>query len=268
MSVAVANPDDLNLRRYIVYSLILHGLVTVAVIISIVFHLQGNAWGSVGSGSEGEVKVSLVSGRAGIPMPPPPELTESKTFDPTDSLYKSLPQPKPPEPPKPEIKIPKFTKEKPLPPSPKSRAFENKTPVPDNAAPSNGGRMTPPTGYQQTTGSASNGVQMQGPTGGDFAGRYPAYVEAIRRRISQNWIQSSIDPAARASRTIHATATFTINRDGSVRDIRITLSSGNSSFDTSSLRALYDSNPMPPLPADYSGSYVSVTFDFLPPGTH
>ncbi len=109
---------------------------------------------------------------------------------------------------------------------------------------------------------------MQGPTGGDFAGRYPAYVEAIRRRISQNWIQSSIDPAARASRTIHATATFTINRDGSVRDIRITLSSGNSSFDTSSLRALYDSNPMPPLPADYSGSYVSVTFDFLPPGTH
>ncbi len=268
MSVAVANPDDLNLRRYIVYSLILHGLVTVAVIISIVFHLQGNAWGSVGSGSEGEVKVSLVSGRAGIPMPPPPELTESKTFDPTDSLYKSLPQPKPPEPPKPEIKIPKFTKEKPLPPSPKSRAFENKTPVPDNAAPSNGGRMTPPTGYQQTTGYASNGVQMQGPTGGDFAGRYPAYVEAIRRRISQNWIQSSIDPAARASRTIHATATFTINRDGSVRDIRITLTSGNSSFDTSSLRALYDSNPMPPLPADYSGSYVSVTFDFLPPGTH
>src|SRR6266852_2681680 len=244
MSVAVANPDDLSLRRYIVQSLILHGLFTVAVIISIVFHLQGQGWGSVGGGSEGEVKVSLVSGRAGIPMPQPPE------------------------PPKPEIKIPKFTKEKPLPPSPKSRAFENKTPVPDNAAPSNGGRMTPPTGYQQTTGYASNGVQMQGPTGGDFAGRYPAYVEAIRRRISQNWIQSSIDPAARASRTIHATATFTINRDGSVRDIRITLSSGNSSFDTSSLRALYDSNPMPPLPADYSGSYVSVTFDFLPPGTH
>ena len=129
MSVAVANPDDLSLRRYIVQSLILHGLFTAAVIISIVFHLQGQGWGSVGGGSEGEVKVSLVSGRAGIPMPPPPELTESKTFDPTDSLYKSLPQPKPPEPPKPEIKIPKFTKEKPLPPSPKSRAFENKTPL-------------------------------------------------------------------------------------------------------------------------------------------
>jgi protein TonB len=268
MSVAVANPDDFTLRRYIVYSLILHGLLTAGAIVSMVFHLQGNNWGSVGSGSEGDVKVSLVSGRAGIPMPPPPEITESKTFDPTDSLYKTLPQPKPPEPPKPEVKIPKFTKEKPLPPSPKSRVMENKTPVPDNAAPSNGGRPNIPTGYQQTTGTASNGVQMSGPTGGDFAGRYPAYVEAIRRRISQNWVQSSIDPAARASRTIRATATFTINKDGSVRDIRITLTSGNSSFDTSGLRALYDSNPMPPLPADYSGSYVTVTFDFLPPGTH
>ena len=103
MSVAVANPDDLTLKRYIVYSLILHGLLTGGVIVSMVLHLQGNNWGSVGSGSEGDVKVSLVSGRAGIPMPPPPELTESKTFDPTDSLYKTLPQPKPPEPPKPAV---------------------------------------------------------------------------------------------------------------------------------------------------------------------
>jgi protein TonB len=269
MSVAVANPDDLTLKRYIVYSLILHGLLTGGVIVSMIFHLQGNNWGSVGSGGEGDVKVSLVSGRAGIPMPPPPEITESKTFDPTDSLYKTLPQPKPPEPPKPETKIPEFKNEKrPKQIEHRSRTFDNPTPVPDNVAPQYGGRMTPPTGYQQTNGAASNGVQMSGPTGGDFAGRYPAYVEAIRRRISQNWVQSSIDPAARASRTIHATATFTINKDGSVRDIRITSTSGNSSFDTSGLRALYDSNPMPPLPADYSGSYVSVTFDFLPPGTH
>src|SRR5260370_1999077 len=75
MSVAFANPDDLNLRPYIVYSLILHGLLTVAVIISIVFHLQGNNSGSVGSGSQGEVKVSLVSGKAAIPIPPPPHVT-------------------------------------------------------------------------------------------------------------------------------------------------------------------------------------------------
>jgi TonB family protein len=108
---------------------------------------------------------------------------------------------------------------------------------------------------------------MQGQAGGDFAGRYPAYVAAIVRRISQNWLQSSIDPAARASRSIRATVTFTIMRDGTVKDIHIAESSRNASFDNSGLRALYDSNPMPPLPSDYNGSYVNVTFDFLPPGT-
>src|ERR1700730_5260295 len=145
MSVAVANPDDLTLKRYIVYSLILHGLLTGGVIVSMVFHLQGNNWGSVGGGSEGDVKVSLVSGRAGIPMPEPPQITESKTFDPTDSLYKTLPQPKPPEPPKPEVKIPDFKNEKrPKQIEHRSRPFENPTPVPDNAAPSNGGRLTRP----------------------------------------------------------------------------------------------------------------------------
>jgi len=87
------------------------------------------------------------------------------------------------------------------------------------------------------------------------------------RRISQNWNQSTIDPSARGSHSIRATATFTILRDGTVKDIRIVDSSRNASFDNSGLRALYDSNPMPALPSDYNGSYLTVTFDFLPPGT-
>jgi TonB family protein len=121
---------------------------------------------------------------------------------------------------------------------------------------------------KQTQGVTANGVQMQGQDGGDFAVRYPFYVEAIRHRIVQNWSQSNIDPAARASHTIHATAAFTINREGAVQEIRIVESSHNASFDNSGLRALFASNPMPPLPADYKGSHVSVTFHFPPPGTH
>lgn len=120
----------------------------------------------------------------------------------------------------------------------------------------------------QTQGVTANGVQMQGHDGGDFAARYPWYVEAMRSRILQNWLQSNIDPAVRASRTIHATAAFTINRKGTVKRIRIVDSSHNASFDKSGLRAIFASNPMPPLPADYKGSSVSVTFDFLQPGIH
>src|SRR5256714_5911073 len=166
MSVAVANPDfydseDRSLRRYLGYSLFLHGALVALVVASIIFHFQGNFWGGVGGASEGDVKVNLV-GSVGIPMPKPPDITESRTFDPTDSLYKTQPQPKPPEPPKPEVKIPEFKHEKP----PKqiehrSKTFDNPAPVPDNAVAQNGGKMNVPTGTAQVPGAAAPGVNIQ-----------------------------------------------------------------------------------------------------------
>jgi periplasmic protein TonB len=266
MSMSVANPaflntEEVSLRRFLVYSLFLHGGLAAVIAASIIFHFQGQRWGDVGGGSEGQLNVKLV-GSVGLPMPKPPDVTDSRTFDPTDSLYKSVPQPKAPEPPKQEIKIPKFNKEKPLPPTPKSRVFENPTPVPDNAVAQNGGKMNVPTGTAQVPGAAAPGVNMQGQGGGDFALRYGWYVDAVRRKISQNWLQSTIDPAVRASRNARCTYTFTIMRDGTVKDIHVTQTSGNYSMDTSAQRALLSASPMPPLPGDYSGSYVNVTFDF------
>jgi TonB family protein len=267
MSTAVANPpfansEDVSLRRFLVYSLFLHGGLAAVIAASIIFHFQGNRWGDVGGGSEGQVNVKLVSS-VGLPMPKPPDVTESRTFDPTDSLYKTVPQPKPPEPPKPEVKIPEFKKEKP--PKQvehKSRVFENPGPVPDNAVAQHGGKMNVPTGTAQVPGAAAPGVNMQGQGGGDFALRYGWYVDAVRRKISQNWLQSTIDPGIRASRTAKCTYTFTIMRDGTVKDIRVAQTSGNYSMDTSAQRALLSASPMPPLPGDYAGSYVNVTFDF------
>jgi TonB family protein len=268
MTTAVANPDEYGLGKFVGYSLFLHGLLAALIVASIIFRWKGNAWGDQGGASEGVVNVTLTTaGKVGLPMPTPPVIDDSKTFDPTNSLYKDQPQPKPPEIPKDVVKIPKRDAEKPKPIEHKSKVFENKNPPPDNTINQHGGPPKLDTGYSQTPGVSSPGLAISNQAGGDFAGRYPAYVEAIRRRIAQNWLQSTIDPSARASRTIHAVATFTIMRDGTVRDIRISESSRNSSFDNSGLRALYDSNPMPPLPSDYNGSYVSVTFDFLPPGT-
>lgn len=261
MSVAVANPDEITLKRYLVYSLFLHGALAAAITASIIFHFMGNQWGSVGGASEGNVKVNLVSS-VGLPMPKPPEFTESKTFDPTDSLYKPQ-QPKPPEPPKPEIKVPEFKNEKP--PKPiehKSRIYENPAPPPPNAVPGHGGVPNIPTGYQQTPGASSTGVAIAGQGAGDFATRYGWYVEAVKRLINQNWLQTTIDPAVRAARQAHCVVTFTINRDGSVKNIQLTQTSGNLSMDNSAKRALLSIDHMPPLPSDYSGSYVNVTFDF------
>lgn len=251
-----------GLRKFLIISMVLHAALAASILASILFHWNGNAWGDVGGGAEGTVNVKLV-GSVGLPMPKPPDMTESKTFDPTDSLYKTVPQPKPPEPPKPEVKIPEFKKEKrPKQIEHRSKTFDDPKPVPDNAAAANGGRMNVPTGTAQVPGAAAPGVTVQGQAGGDFSLRYGWYVDAVRRRIAQNWLQSTIDPAVRSARVAKCTFTFTIARDGTVKDIRVLQTSGNYSMDTSAQRALLSSSPMPPLPSDYSGSSVNVTFDF------
>ena len=119
-----------------------------------------------------------------------------------------------------------------------------------------------PTGYSQTPGAPSNGVAVQGQGGGDFATRYAWYIESVIRRVEPNWDKMSIDAAVRNSQVLHCEISFTINRDGSVKNVRITKSSGNLSWDNSGLRAIMASNPLPPLPSDYGHSDIEVMWDF------
>ena len=260
MTTAFAIPNDLPLKKYFFRSVIFHACLTAALLSGAYFERQGALWGGVG-GQPGGTKVSLVSS-AGIPMPRESMVTDSKTVDPTKSLHKEDPKPKPPEPKTDATKIPKFEKEKPLPPSRRSRTLENKTPEPDNAIPGKGGNPNLPTGYSQTPGASSSGVSAIGQGGGDFAGRYPWYVDAVRNRVEQSWDQTTIDPAARAAHRAHTVMTFRINANGSISHIRMVQSSGNSSMDYSGMRALQSIEAFRPLPNDYLGTYVDVTFDF------
>jgi len=273
MYAAVANAEELSLKKFLIYSLVLHTLLVAFIAISAFVQHRGNAWGGIGGGGGGSVKVNLVGSLAGIPMPNPPVVSESRTVDPTKGLYKEEPKPKAPEPKADATKLPKFEKEKPtLPPSHKSRTFESETPPPENAVPYGaGGTARIPTGSGTSPGGSPNvgsapgqggGVGVQGQGGGDFASRYAWYVEGVRRRIQSNWLQNTIDSRVLADRSAHCVVAFTITRDGTVKDVHISQTSGNLSMDNSGLRAVLSSNPMPALPNDYSGSYVVVTFDF------
>jgi protein TonB len=72
----------------------------------------------------------------------------------------------------------------------------------------------------------------------------------------------SIDPAVRNSQTLHCEISFTIMRDGYVKNVRVSQSRGNASWDNAGVRAILNSNPLPPLPSDFSGSSVEVIWDF------
>jgi TonB family protein len=262
MSQAIANPDDLKLQKFLVYSICLHAALTTLFFLGPYLQHRGNRWGSVGGGASG-TKVSLVSSAA-IPMPKAPNPTESKVVDPTKGLYKEEP-PKPPEPKTNATKIPKFEKEKPLPPSRKSRVFEDKIPPPENAVPyGKGGNPNLPTGATnpQTPAAAAGGLTIPGDAGGDFASRYGWYVASVKRLISANWLQNTIDPAVRSARRAHTVVNFTINRDGSIKNIRIMQTSGNLSMDNSAQRALLSIEKFQPLPSDYNHSSIDVIFDF------
>jgi len=252
--------DDGPFKRFLGYSAWLHIGLIAAVALSVWIQRSGNPWGGIGGG-DSSVKVDLVSS-AGITMPHPVVPTPSQVVDPTKGLAQE--EPKIEQPKADATPILKFKeKQPPPPPSKKSKVFEPKIKPPDKPTPYGKGSQTDdPTGYPQTPGASSSGVAVQGEGGGDFATRYGWYVESVKRAISQNWIQTSIDPSIRAARRAKATVTFRINRNGSVANIRLDNSSGNRSMDDSATRALLSIDKFPTLPSDYSGSYVDVTFDF------
>lgn len=262
MSAApAAGYNDLSLKKPLFYSLLLHAALTLAIIGSAILQGRGTQWGGPPGGGSGAVTVNLVGSLVGIPLPAPAVVTPNRVVDTTKGLYKSQPKPKAP-PPRDAQKIPEFTKEKP----PKtisrpSRVFEDQTPPLPNAVPyGQGGAPSLPYSSFSMSGGAQGSIGMQGPGGADFGARYSWYVAAVKRRISENWLVSTVDASVRA--TPRAIVTFTILRDGSIHNVRITQSSGNLSVDNSAQRAVLGANPLPALPNDYGASSVNVEFFF------
>jgi periplasmic protein TonB len=252
------------------YSVMFHVILFGALVSSAVFSRQGQSWG--GAGGQGTININLVGAVPAIPLPKPDVVTNNRVVDTSKGLYQTQVQPK--LPPAPELKVhpppdeskaiflPKFDKDK----QPEylgrpSKALPNPIPPPKNAIPyGNGGAPQVPTSTFMLNESTRGGMGISGSSGGSFGSQFPWYVEAVQRRVSSNWLQSTVDPTVSfAPRCI---ATFTILRDGTVTNIQITQSSGNQSVDMSAVRAIQSSSPLDHLPAGYRGSSVNVEFWF------
>jgi TonB family protein len=175
----------------------------------------------------------------------------------TRGLYKSEPKPKVKEPE--AVKLPKFEKQKPeIYRSRPSRVDEVKEPPLVGAIPyGQGGAPSLPYGQFQV-GPSTAGMEF-GAEGG-FGDKFPWYVDAVRRRISSNWLITTIDPSIQwAPRVIVG---FEIARDGSILNLQFLRRSGLASVDRAALRAIQDSSPLDRLPSEYGGNRVSVEFWF------
>lgn len=260
MSYAPTHPGAQGLKKPFLWSVVLHGLLFSSLAVSTLLSHRGDTWGGPGGGNS--VSVGLVGSLPGVNLPRPEAVTTSRVVDTSKGLYKSEPQPKPKEVETDTKKIPEFSKEKaPHYVTRPSKILEDKTPPPTNAVPYGGGG-SPALPYSQFTmnGATQGGMGFSGPGGGDFTGKFPSYVDAVRNRISSNWLQSTVDPTVRWAP--RAQFTFQVLRDGSVANVQMTQSSGNRSVDNSALRAILSSSPMSPLPSNYSGNSVTVEFWF------
>ena len=244
-----------QLRRPLAWSFGLHVAFAVFVALYAMFvnGFHGTGWGSGGGGDA--MGATLVSS---VPLPANPTETTNVLATESKGLSKSQPavQEKEPE----AIPIPdKNTKIKKVAPV-KSATQRKPEPAQEesNQIPyGEGGPVNGP--YTMTAGGAKGGFGFTG-SGGDFGSRFSWYVQAVQRKVTENWLKYEVDPRISDAKRVYLT--FDIARDGHPSNVEVEQSSGVPSLDLSAKRALERIDSFGPLPPDYSGSKVSVEFWF------
>jgi protein TonB len=245
-----------QLRRPLAWSLALHlGFAAFVVLYTMFIHgFHGEGWGSGGGGDA--MGATLVSA---VPLPASPTQTTNVLATESKGLSKSQPRVEEKEPeaiPIPDkntktkiksVPVKTATQRKPEPEQPES----NQIPYGE------GGPVSGP--YTMNAGPAKGGFGFTG-SGGDFGRQFAWYVEAVQRKVTENWMKYEVDPRiAEASRVY---LTFDISRDGHPSNVQIEQPSNVPSLNQSAVRALQRIDTFGPLPSTYLGSKVSVEFWF------
>jgi protein TonB len=243
-------------------SLLLHvGLVgAMAALMFANAHFHSNQWGV--NGPQGSIQANLVNSAPTIPLPsitpPTPNVlaTEQPSPAPAPPTKETIPITPPDAIPlaahKPKLK----PAEKPQPPSPQ----HNQPATQDNRARYGEAAANNLAHAMNTSPTHSDApVQVQG---GDFAARFPWYVDKITRLVSQNWYRYQIDPSTRWGTQV--SVVFTIQRDGSVSFTSITIpqASSSSTLNKTAKEAVQRVGSFGPLPDQYTGRNVSVEYTF------
>lgn len=243
-----------NLGKPLAWSLGLHlglaGLITLYT--AVISGRPAESWGAGGSGDA--MGATLVST---VPLPASPVETQNVLANESKGLSQS--QPKPQETTPEAIAIPEQGAKK----KPKKLTSESQQPAQpveeSNVVPfGEGGPVSGPYGTF-SAGGAKGGFGFTG-GGGDFGNRFSWYVRVVQQKVSENWLKYEVDPRITEARRVYLI--FDVTRSGQPTNVELEQSSGVPSLDQSAVRAIQRIDTFGPLPADYSGSKVSVEFWF------
>jgi protein TonB len=256
-----ANPIDPWERRQpwrgpVLTSAALHAALACSVIVvGLINGGSGESWGGAQAG-DSAIHAKLVS-NASIPLPSTEAPHENVLATESKGLSKPEPVQKLPEPN--AIPIPEtITKSKPAPIHRDTIQKPKPVETASNIVPfGEGGPVSGPyTMFKSDLGSGG----MQFGSAGSFGSRYSWYVDAVRRKISENWLKYEVDPSIHSANRVFVT--FEISRGGQPGNVQLSQSSGVPSLDQSAIRALQRIDTFGPLPNDYAGNKVSVEFWF------
>ena len=243
--------------RALAWSAGLHvGLTVFLLIYSAIFYrTSGDTWGSGGGGEA--IPATLVST---VPLPANPAQTQNVLANESKGLTQSEPKIQEKEPDAIEIQ----GKNVKIKPKKKQQTASKEKPQPEPEAETNqvafgeGGPVSGPYGTFSAAG-AKGGFGITG-GGGDFGTKYAWYVHVIQQKVAENWLKYEVDPRITTAQRVYIT--FDIARDGHPANVQVEQSSGVPSLDISAVRALQRIDTFGPLPADYSGSKISVEYWF------
>lgn len=220
--------------------------------------IHGDEWST--QGPQGAIQARLVNSAPTIPLPsitpPTPNVlaTDLPSPSPAPPTHATIPVQEPDAIPIPTRQPKLKPAEKPHLESPKHAQplnQQNRARYGEAGATQLAQAMTTNTSHANTPVSVA---------GGDFASRFPWYVDKITRMVSQNWYRQEIDTSTRPGS--QCSVAFTISKDGRVSSIHITGPSNSPTLNTTGMQAVQRVESFGPLPDQYTGSTVSVEYTF------
>ena len=249
-----------SLRNPFFVSVAFHlGIFLILILWNTLAHGSKLVLGTTNPGYGSSVSVNSVRS---IPLPSRrgpvnPVAHDTENQIPQRQPEKAKPQPKKVDPPRNAVPLKSRVPEKPVPHDyrlPQYRA----QPLRSNQVTGSQPQAAVSPLYQKPGSSAGVGLNPNSLVGTKFG----AYAQALMEAVGSHWNTGGF-AGVRAPTAI---VNVDIMRDGTVRNPRVVQSSGNSDIDRSALRAVVEAvNPpvrIPPLPPDYSGSYLNVDFLF------
>ncbi len=204
------------------------------------------------SGGAGMVKPSLTPQPEAAPPPPPekpepepepvPEAPREPVFEVKEAApeTRTKPEQRPPAPPRKVTQVPEA--------SPGV--------IPGEPRPGSGGA---PAGGSGSGGGMGTGVGVQVGSGSGGGGLDSWYLRQVERRISENWLRTSL---GRLENRVEVSVSFEIDASGRIDSLRVQRSSGIRSVDLSAERAVRASSPLPPLPPEFRRRRVRFVANF------